>query len=289
MPYLPSSFGHAETESLGVVAATSTGTLITASATANAKGAWVSLGSPAFDYEWINIGIGASSAAADYVFDLGIWSGTATASFAIASDLRISALKGAADLFLSYTLPIRIPKGQAGVSGISMRCASPTASATLRAIVTGSSSSPLGGPSFSRIRSLYTPANSRGIAIDPGATANTKGAWTTVGSNLSTLGSIDALIVGIGPNADVTRTGSATGLLDIGLSGTWGQRVEIPNLLWGFTTTSDTPFPSVYGPFPVTFNNNGTADLYDVVARAQSTNTTAGDRTLDLGVWACIR
>lgn len=291
MPYLPSGFGDVKTETLGALTAGSTGTGFSSNSNLNQKGAWVNFGSPTFDYEWVSIGVGASSAGADYVFDLGVWSGSVTDSFVIAGDLRLSAVKGAGDLFLAYTLPIRIPKGEVGVSGISMRCASSASVATLRAVVTGSSATPLGGPSFSRIVPFYTPATSRGVTIDPGATANTKGAWTTVGTVgiTSTLSSIDALIVGIGPNVDVTRTGSATGLLDIGISGSWGERVEIPNLLWGFSTTSDTPFPSVYGPFPATFNNNGTVGTFTVSARAQSSNTTAGDRTLDLGVWACIR
>lgn len=277
MPYAAASFGDCRTQTLGAVTGTSTGTLVTANATANAKGAWASLGQAARAYEMFHVGVGASSAAADYLFDVGL-SGDGTNFYPIAIDLRLSALKGAADLFLSYSIPVRIPDG----FFVGMRCAASTGGSTLRGIVTGATSTPLSAGGFSECVAYYTATTSRGVTIDAGATANTKPAWTSVG----TVGAnemIDAIMIGIGPNTDVTRTAATTGLLDIGAGSAGAQYVVLENILWGFTTTSDTPFPNVVGPFPVSIPANTT-----IWARMQSTNNSAGDRTIDLAVWGLI-
>ena len=277
MPYAAASFGDCRTQTIGAVTGTSTGTLVTASATANAKGNWASLGQAARSFDLFHVGVGASSAAADYVFDVGV-SGDGTNFYAIAENLRLGALKGAADLFLSYTIPVRIPDG----FFVGMRCAASTGGATLRGIVTGATSSPLGAGGFSECKAYYTPATSRGTTIDSGATANTKPAWVSVGT-VAANETIDAIMIGIGPNADVTRTAATTGLLDIGLGTAGNQYAVIENILWGFTTTSDTPYPSVIGPLPVSVPTGAS-----IWARTQSTNTSAGDRTIDLAIWGLI-
>lgn len=277
MPYAAASFSDCTTQTLGAVTTTSTGTLVTASATVNAKGDWTSLGQAERSYDLFHVGVGASSAAADYVFDVGL-SGDGVNWFAIAEDLRLGARKGAADLFLSYTIPVRIPDG----FFVGMRCAASTGGSSLRSIITAATSTPLSAGSFAKCKALYTPATSRGTTIDAGPTANTKPGWTSLG----TIGSdetIDAIMIGIGPNADVTRTGSATGLLDIGVGAAGAQYAVIENILWGFTTTSDTPYPSVIGPLPVSIPTG-----VDIWARMQSTNNAAGDRTIDLAIWGLI-
>jgi hypothetical protein len=277
MPYAQSSFQDCLTETLGAVTATSTGTLITASATVNTKGAWANLGTPTLDYESVIVSIGASSAAADYLLDIGL-TGSDTP---IIENLRISALKAAADLFLSYTIPVRFPSG----TTIRARCQSSTASATLRMTLFGTSSGMLSAGSFSRCVAVNTTGvtASRGVSIDPGATANTKGAWVQLNSANRT-DVVDALMLGIGPNNDVTRTGSATGLIDIGY-GVGGVDITtiVSNVLFGWSTTTDSPFPNVIGPFPITMEPS--TNLH---ARAQSTNTAAGDRTIDLTAWYLI-
>lgn len=278
MPYAAASFGDCRTQTLGAVTGTSTGTLVTASATANAKGNWASLGQAARSYDLFHVGVGASSAAADYVFDIGLSADGSTGWFAIAENLRLGALKGAADLFLSYAIPVRIPDG----FFVGMRCAASTGSSTLRGIVTAATSTPLGAGGFAECKAYYTAATSRGTTIDAGATANTKPAWTSVGT-VGTNETIDAIMIGIGPNADVTRTAATTGLLDIGVGAAGAQYAVLENILWGFTTTSDTPYPSVIGPLPVSIPTG-----VDIWARMQSTNNSAGDRTIDLAIWGLI-
>lgn len=276
MPYAAASFGDGASETLGAVTGTSTGTLVTASATVNAKGAWETIGTSTFAYERIIVQVGATGSAADYVFDIGIDDGAGN-SFVLAENLRISALKGAGDLFLSYSLPLKIAAGAI----VEARSAATVASAGLRMTIVGCSASPLSGGSYSYMVALYTPATSRGVAIDAGATRNAKGAWAQL--QASTAHNVDAIMLGIGPNADVTRTAVTTGLLDIGI-GTAGAEFSLAsNMLWGFTTTSDTPFPNVIGVIPM-----GIAAGTRVAARCQANNNTAGDRTLDLAAWGFV-
>lgn len=276
MPYAAASFGDGASETLGAVTGTSTGTLVTSSATINAKGAWATIGTSTFAYEQIIIQVGASGSAADYVFDIGIDDGAGNA-FVLAADLRISARKGAGDMFLSYALPLKIAAGAI----VEARSAATTASATLRMTIVGCTASPLSGGSYSSMVALYTQAASRGVTIDTGATANTKSAWTEL--QASTAHNVDAIMIGIGPNADVNRTAVTTGLLDVGIGTSGAEFALASDLLWGFTTTSDTPYPNVIGPISI-----GITAGTRVVGRAQSTNTAAGDRTLDLAVWGFV-
>lgn len=272
MPYAAANFEDCVTQTLGADTGTSTGTLLTAGA-ANAKGAWSDIGTATRPFDSIHVFVGASSAAADYIIDIGVSDGVN--SFAIAEDLRLAARKGAGDMFLAYNLPLRISEGT-----LTARIASSTASATLRVIIVGSSSSPLSVGGFSRCSALYGAATSRGITVDAGATANTKGAWVQINAGLATYETMDALIIGIGQNADTSRNTASTGLLDIGFGSSGNQYVAIADILWGFTTTSDTPYPNVIGPIPVSVPT-GT----EIWARTQCTNTNAGDRTIDLGLW----
>ena len=276
MPYAAASFGDGASQTLGAVTGTSTGTLVTASATTNAKGAWATIGTTTYAYDRIIVQVGAAGSAADYVFDIGIDDGAGN-SYVLAENLRLSGLKGAGDLFLSYSLPLKIAAGAI----VEARAAATVASATMRITIIGCSASPLSGGSYSYMVALYTPATSRGVTIDTGATLNTKSAWTQL--QASTAHNVDALMLGIGPNADVTRTAVTTGLLDIGIGSSGAEFALASNMLWGFTTTSDTPFPNVIGVIPM-----GIAAGTRVVARAQSNNVTAGDRTLDLAAWGFV-
>lgn len=278
MPYAAASFGDCMTQTLGAVVASSTGTQITSNATANTKGNWTSLGQASRAYEFIHASIGAAGATADFVFDVGLSANGSTGWYSIAENLRLSSLKAANDLFLAYSIPIRVPDG----FFVGVRSASSVGGQNFRSLVTLATSTPLSAGTFSECKALYIPGTSRGITIDPGATANTKGAWTNI-TTIAADETIDAIMLGIGPNNDVARTANGQGLLDIGVGTTGNQYVVIENILWGFSTTTDFPFPNVIGPFPVSIPP-GT----DIWARAQSTNNAAGDRTIDLAIWGLI-
>jgi hypothetical protein len=266
---VPAGYAHARCEALGVNTATSLGTTITASATQNSKGSWTSIGQTTFEWNSFIISV-CNIAASNKVFDIGI-SDDNTNWWIIAPDLKVPGLKYA-DFIEEFTMPLRVPAGKY----IGARCAASTASHTLDIGLVGSHSSMMGMPGYSRAVSLYTVGTSRGVAIDPGATTNTKGPWTELIASTPT--NVDSIIVMQGQNADVNRTATARMLMDIGIGASGQEFAIVPNLFSYWTTTSDGPTMN-WGPITVSIPAGSR-----ISARAQCTDNTSGDRTVDVGV-----
>ena len=261
-------FQHGRSETLGVDTGTSDGTTVTSGGT-NAFGSWASLGQTTFGWDWLNLYM-AQTAASDKVIEIGVSSDNST-WYTIAAGLRLAGRKSA-DIIQSLALPLRVRSG----AYVAVRCKASTASHVLKVAITGSSVGMKGGTGYSRAVQLYTDATSRGVAIDPGASANTKSAWTQLVA--STTESVDSIYVMIGQNADTTRTAVATALLDIGVGASSSELAMIPNIFLRWTTTLDGPQINV-GPLPCYIPAGSR-----VVARAQCTDTATGDRTMDVGV-----
>lgn len=270
---LPGGFMHGRSETLGFTAGTTAGTTVTASATANSKGSWTSLGQAGFEWNWLNL-LMAQTAVSDKIIDIGL-SDNGTNWWVLAENIRLAGRKNA-DTIQSIALPLRVEEGMF----VGVRCAASTGSHVLNVTITGTSVGLYGTPGYSRAVALYSAASSRGTAIDPGGTANTKGAWTQL--TASTSQSIDTIYVMIGQNADVTRTATATASLDIGIGAASSEFAMIPDLFMRWTTTLDGPQINI-GPLPC-YIPSGTR----VSARAQCTDITAGDRTLDVGILGFI-
>lgn len=268
MSIAAAGFQHGRSETLGVNTGTSAGTTVTAG-TVNAKGSWASLGQTTFNWQWINLYM-AQTAASDKIIDIGVSSDNST-WYAIASDLRLAGRKSA-DIIQSLALPLQVKAG----NYVAVRVAASTASHVVNAAITGSSIGMMGGTGYSRSIPLYTAATSRGVAIDPGGTANTKSAWTELVASTST--GVDSIYVMIGQNADTTRTSNAEALLDIGVGAASSEFAMIPNIYMRWTTTLDGPQINI-GPMPCYIPAGSR-----VSARAQCTDTSAGDRTLDVAV-----
>lgn len=247
-----------------------TGTTITASGTANSKGSWTSLGTPSFQYEAFDFVV-AQTAASDKIIDIGINDGSGN-WHVIVADLQFYGRKSA-DLMYGYGLPVRLKSGQQ----VGVRCAASTASHVLNVALTGYSRGDNGGAGYSRMVRIDTPGTSRGVAVDAGATASTKGAWTQLIA--STAQHYDALMVMVGQNADTTRTATATALLDVGLGASSSEFVLIPNIFMRWTTTLDGPLLK-YGPCPVQVPAG-----VRLAARLACTDATAGDRTADVAIY----
>jgi hypothetical protein len=262
-------FCHGRSETLGVTTASSTGTTVTASASTNTFGSWASLGQTTFGYDWVNLYM-AQTAASDKVIEIGVSSDNST-WYTIAGGLRLAGRKSA-DIIQSLALPLRIRSG----AYVAVRVKASSASHVLNVAITGSSVGMKGGTGYSRALALYTDASSRGVSVDAGASANTKSSWVQL--TASTTASVDSIYVMIGQNADTGRTAAATALLDIGVGASSGEFAMIPNILMRWTTTLDGPQINV-GPLPCYIPAGSR-----VVARAQCTDTVAGDRTMDVGV-----
>lgn len=267
-------FTHGRSETLGANTGTSTGTVATASASVNTKGAWTALGTPSFGYDFVNLNL-AQTVASDKLVDLGVNDGSGN-WHVIAENLRIPGRKYA-DFGRSFALPLRF---RAGLE-IGIRLQASTASHQVIATLTGSSAGMKGAPAYSRMVALFTQATSRGPTVDPGATPNTKGAWVQL--TASTPVSVDAVFLVVGQNADTARTAASTALIDIGVGSAANEFAMIPNLLYRYTTTGDSPFPDFVGPIPCAIPVGSR-----VVARSQCTDATAGDRAWDCCLYGFV-
>lgn len=261
----------------GSAGASSRGTLITSSATVNLKGSWTDLGgTTSFQWNALTVFLNRNGAAANYVIDIGISDGSSR--FVLIENLRFAAQKTAGAHNLQLTIPVRVPSG----AQLSARAAASSASAAVDVSVIGHAEGIGGTPGFSRAIALFSPTSSRGVAVDPGGTAHTKGSWAQI--TASTPADIGAMFGLIGQNADVTRTATASMLLDIGIGDAASEFVLYPDafLSWGSTHDGPSNCPRI-PPFACAVPS-GTR----IAARAQCSGITAGDRNIDLSLYGLV-
>ena len=232
-----------------------------------------------FDYEAIIVNVHSGSALADYCIDIGIENGSVTGIpvWPLVSDLRLPNRKTIADRGISVYIPVHVPRG----SSLRQRAAASTGSATGQITITGLSCGIGGAPGYSRCIGLFTPGTSRGVAIDPGGTAGTKGSWAQMIA--STPHDIKAMFGIIGHNNDVARAAAARMHIDIGVGSSGNEYVLYPDFTLAWAPTSDTPDPCVWPCFPCDIPA-GTR----IAARAECSDNTAGDRTVDLALYGLV-
>jgi hypothetical protein len=210
------------------------------------------------------------SATANYLMDIGI--GAATEAVLI-PNLCHSQSAGGNDIF-TYMIPIRVPIG----SRLTARCQSTTISATLTVNLTLLPMGPKLSCPFNRVTE-YGPstATSRSAAVvDPGATINTKGAYTQIVA--ATTNQIEAIVIALDDANDSARV-SVNWLLDIAV-GAATESIIVPNFVVVCNSATDKPYPATIGPIPIAIPAGSR-----ISARAQSSNATAGDRTFGISIY----
>jgi len=263
----------ARVENRGAVTGTTSGTVFTANAANNVKGAYVDIGSTtSFDYEWMVVMFG-TGGGQNFVIDLAINVGGNR--FIIAEDLRYCNLRAVQEQWDGYFLPLHVPSG----SQLSMRCAASSGSQTVQVVIIGYSSGPFGAPGYSRCRAFYTPSSSRGIDCDPGTVAHTKTRTQIIGS---TPERAVALMAYIGPDNDIAAAGTRW-LFDIEAGGAGAEQVLLPNLYLGRGAPYDIPTSMVFGPYPCDIPSASRMSC-----NIQCNVTTAGDRTVDVALWGFV-
>lgn len=197
---------------------------VNASASANTKGAWAELiASTSFPGSGLIVTIGYRNTA-NMLIDIGI--GAAASEIVIIGNLLASTMmlmgvvKAGAMFF-----PIFIPAG----TRIAARCQSDSTSykncGVAVQIVQGGFVYP---SSFSRVLTYgANAATSRGVEVDPGASADTKGAWVEVTAATSDI--LKALFVRFGDGSSA-RGALKQGLLDVGIGAVGSEIVLIPNI-----------------------------------------------------------
>lgn len=120
-----------------------------------------------------------------------------------------------------------------------------------------------------------TPATSRGTSIDPGATINTKGAYSEI--TPATTSACDWVIVMVSTSGNNFPTSGATFSLDLATGAAGAETVVLPDVTF---VTNNWPIPCVFS-FPLSIGS-GTR----LAARAASSTNDAADRLFSVVVLA---
>ncbi len=243
---------------------------ISASATTNTKGAWTEIiASSAEDYDCLLFMFAAATSNVSYLVDVGI--GGAGSEVVIAADIHTSIGNNSAEWF---AIPRSIPAG----TRISVRCASSTASSQVRVGVTGVKGGwlhPQGGGDITTYGA--NAADSGGVSVNAGATANTFGVWSEL--TASTVADAKGIAVRPGGANNATPT-TGQGLLQIGVGGSGSERplFEVPFSM-GTTIDNYGPMPDFWFPVSVPSGSR-------LAARVMMTVTDATDRIMDVVAYA---
>lgn len=253
----------------GIAAANSRGTTLTGSATVNTKGSYSEIvSSTPIDAIGFFVNVNDIIAVADNLVDLAI--GGAGSEQVILENMTVSSGTGTTYRGQPWFFPVPIPAG----TRLAGRVQSTSASLTVRIAVYLLAQGFLPSEPLSRITTYgAAAADSGGTSIDPGGTANTKGAWSQIVA--STTNPITALMLGIGNQVNNVRTG-AEWLIDIGVGGAGSEQVIVPNFHAKAVTTDDTVCPTCTPLFYVSVPAGSR-----LAVRAQSDNTDATDRLFD--------
>ena len=258
----------------------STGTTITAPGSLNTKGAWTQIvASTTYPAAGIMLQINSEPGSGDcfWLADVGI--GGAGSEVVIVPNIiggRLASTLG--DSSHCY-VPVQIPAG----SRVAMRYqVAVTAATPLTAQIIGFGDSGKFYPPPMALTDYGTvTASSKGTQVDPGGTANTKGAYAQLVA--STTQTIRGLIVQILPDASYAAA-PAHSLVDIAIGGAGSEQVVIPNIMHNPTETSGSVIQANNAPFyyPASIPSGSR-----IAARSQCDTNTAANRKLTVSVIGC--
>ena len=263
-----------KTETFNMDLTISRPTNIALAASANVKSAWFEvIASTSFDYEALNLMFRAFTGG--HLFDLAV--GASGSEEVIVENVLFSNIGGNSSLTYSVhsQLNIKIPAG----SRIAFRTQSTTASANLRVGFTGIGGSFSSEMGIQKIVSYGANlADSGGAEVDPGGTANTKGAYTEIVA--STSESIRGFNICFG-DRDTSRA-TAGFLFDIAIGAGGSEEVIVSNYFF-HTQASETSSPWLSPFFPLALPA-GTR----ISARSQSESINATQRLYDVTIAGAV-
>ncbi len=249
------------------------GTVVTANASANGKGAVTQLvASTPFDASGIWVWIATpNTAGASYLVDFTVT--PISSPQAIIPNLLFS-LGTFSRQGLVVSFPIWIPSG----TNLGAQCQCTTGSATIEVATTlvATTFNPA-WPVYSRVIDYGTATgDSGGTQVDPGEDADTKGSYAQLVA--STTADIKKLVV-IVSNQGNQVPASATFEMDIAIGSGGSEQVIIDNIFFETTALTDTIFPKAF-EFPISIPSGSR-----LAARARSSTTDAEDRVFDVAVY----
>lgn len=257
---------------VGQAATTSTGTLATASATANTKGVWAQLvAATPVNASGIIVMLASPSAAGDYLIDVGL--GAAGFESVLIGNILYCRR---ADITAAH---FQFDIGLSANSRLVARVQSTSASATVAVAVALLS---YGFPGLSHLGVVLdygtATADSGGTGIDPGATLNTKNSWAELVA--ATARPIRWLLICIGNQGNNVRADDVGWLLNVGVGPAGQEHVLLANMDLASRSGSDLMQPLRLGPFRVAIPAGSR-----IAARAQCSISDATDRLFDVAVY----
>lgn len=243
------------------------GVQLTAGGSAHTKGSWVLVQSGhssacmgVLVYAAIN------SATVSYLFDLGV-GGSGSEKVLLSN---FAGMSGSNTGYTGAWFPIMIPPNR----DLRARVQASTGSSTARIHTVLNAMSWMTTPALGRCVTVgANTGSSRGTNVDPGGTADTKGSWTSFGTITTPVKAVVfSFLTGGGSRTDNWK------LVDFGADADGGTTYQtvIPNMFLADDLSYNTVQPSLLGPFPVDIPSGAR-----LACRAQSSITTAGDRTID--------
>jgi len=267
---LPLLQSATEIETGGAVASTSRPTAVVCGGSAHTKHTSYTelLAATAFQAQGIIVQILRDAGApVDGLIDLGI--GAASSERALISNIGWFNISDFC--FVYYYFPLKIAAG----SRISGNAQSTAATQNPKVQVTLVGGGPFGQEGFTEVTTYgANTADSGGVSVDPGAAANTKGAWSEIVASTAT--PIRQLLIYLGNQVNTGRA-TASWHFDVGVGAAASERVVIPNLMTNNFLNFNEFRPNTYGPIPCYIPSGSR-----IAMRAQCDITDATDRTFDV-------
>lgn len=250
----------------GISASTQPGTTLTAPATPNTKPTtWTQLLADTGPLGGLLIIHLANNDSGRMYVDLGI--GVATSEVVFVPDLIFQQTTGN-NTCIAFTIPILVPPNVR----LSARVQSDEASKTVRVKATVVAMGGLPSLAPSRVTPYGLDVSTSGTVIDPGGSANTKGSYAPLTTNMTN--PCRWLLLGIGHRKNVP--GAARWALDLAIGAGGSEQIEIPDFVF-YTSTTHTPETIYFGAFPLAIPAG-----VRLSARAQSSITSSPARTLEV-------
>lgn len=258
--------------SIGAVSGTSTGTVLFGSASTFTKGAWAQLiASTTTDINWVVVsGESITTGGSAFAVDIGV--GGAGSEIVVVSNLNYTFPGGAA-----FSFPLSIPAG----TRIAARFASNNGNDTFRLLMLGFQDTYQSAGGGSAVDTLgFNSSLNIGSAVDPGGSANTKGAYSALAASTS------ADYAGFFITTDTQNTNGASTvvvqwLIDIAVGPGGSEVIILPNLLQaGFAGTLTTIYLPSQFYFPIAIPAGSR-----IAARAQCTSIVTPDRVLGVTLY----
>jgi hypothetical protein len=244
---------------------------ITTGATPHVKTAWSDL-VPAlpFDARGLTLVVMGGSTPTSFLVDIGI--GAAGQEQTIISNLIMGAGSDFSGQLRSIYLPIALPAN----TRLALRAQASGSNRVLRVSAIAHAGGFSSMPVLGRLTTYGgITGTSRGTQIDPGATANTKGAWTQITAATTNNAKLLCALVTFGGIANVPFT---TWVLDIGIGAAGAETVLIADLPLHGGDVADAIYPPVQW-FPVSVP---VGTRLSARTRCEVTTAPPGGRAFDL-------